>query len=111
MRTIPLAQLPLQSFSVVLNERNVNIALRSIDGSLYIDVACEGRAICAGQLCTDRTNLTARAPQLGFPDLTLWFADLRGTSDPYWQDLGTRFILVSTQPVPPTPEGPFFPVT
>ena len=42
----------------------------------------------------------------GFPDLTLWFADLRGQSDPTWQDLGTRFILVSTQPVPQVEEGP-----
>lgn len=99
MRTIPLAPLPNQSASVVLNERNVDITLRTLRGSLFVDVICNGVPVIAGRICTDRTDLTARAAQLGIPDLQLWFADLRGTSDPQWEELGTRYVLLSSDRV------------
>lgn len=98
MRTIPLAPLPNQSASVVLGERNVDITLRTLRGSMFVDVICDNVPVIAGRICTDRTDLTARAAQLGIPDLQLWFADLRGTSDPQWEELGTRYVLLSTTP-------------
>lgn len=95
VQTIPLAASPNQSFSLVLNERNVNIALRTLQGQLYIDVVCARVPVCAGQVCRDRVDLTPRARYLGFPDLSLVFADLRGTLDPAWTEFGTRFVLLS----------------
>jgi hypothetical protein len=95
IQTVPLSVTPNQAFSLVLNERNVNITLRTLQDQLYIDVVCAGVTVCAGQVCRDRVELTGRARYLGFPDLSLVFADLRGTDDPSWLEFGTRYVLLS----------------
>ena len=97
LRAIPLSPIPNQSMSVVLQERNVTLTLRTLDGTLYADVLCGGVPICAAHICQDRQLLTARAEYLGFPGLSLWFADLRGTSDPHWSELNTRYLLLSVE--------------
>lgn len=117
LRTIPLAATPNQTASVVLGARNVDFTLRAFADGLYIDVVCDDVPIVAGQRCTDRTDLTARAVQLGFPDLAMYFADLRGTSDPNWLEFGTRYLLLADSPdvsltglpvafTPEIPDGP-----
>lgn len=118
LQTVPLVVTPNQSFSVVLNERDVGITLRTMQGALYADVVCNGVPICAGQLCLDRVPITPRAGYLGFPDLTLVFADLRGTSDPEWSDFGSRYVLLNAILAPvdtgsqigPTPRPPVIPL-
>lgn len=97
LRTIPVAPTPNQAFSVVLEERNVSVTLRTLRNQLYADVMCEGVPICATRICQDRQVFTARAEHLGFPGLRLCFADLRGTSDPQWAELGTRYLLLSIE--------------
>lgn len=116
LQTVPLSAVPNQAFSLVLNDRNVSIRVRSLGGQTYIDVSCEGVAICAGKACRDRVLLTPRAQYLGFPDLQLFFADLRGTADPSWQDFGTRFLLLNAVTIArpsrvllgPTPRPPTY---
>jgi hypothetical protein len=97
LRTIPVAPNPHQTFSAVLRDRDVDITLRVLEGTLYVDVVCEGVPICAGRICTDRLDLVPRAAQLGFPGLSLCFADLRGTTDPDWTLLGSRYLLLSVE--------------
>lgn len=117
LQTVPLLVAPNQSFSVVLNDRDVGITLRTLQGDLYADVVCNGVPICAGQLCVDRVPITSRARYLGFPDLSLVFADLRGTSDPEWSEFGTRFVLLNAVRAPvntgdtvgPNPRPPVIP--
>lgn len=94
MQQVPLKPVPAQSLSLVLDDRTVGITLRSMAGALYIWVTCAGYSVTAGQICRDRTLLTPRAAQLGLPGLDLWFADLRGTADPTFEGLGTRFLLL-----------------
>jgi len=107
MRTVPVAPAPNQSLSVVLNDLEVGITLRTLDETIYADIVCEGIPICAGRICQDRIELTARAAQLGFPELILWFADLRGVSDPRWEELGTRYLLLSSELLPDPDATPF----
>ncbi len=95
VQTIPLAATANQTFSVVLNDRDVGITVRSLGEATYIDVVADGVPVCAGQVCRDRVDLTPRAAYLGLADLSLVFADLRGTSDPVWSEFGTRFVLLS----------------
>lgn len=95
LRTVPLAATPHQSASVVLGTRNVDFTLRAYAGGLYIDVVCDDVPVVAGQVCTDRTDLVARAAQLGFPDIALYFADLRGTTNPVWSEFGARYVLLA----------------
>lgn len=118
LQTVPLVVTPNQEFSVVLNDRNVGITLRTMQGALYADVVCQGVPICAGQLCLDRVDITPRAVYLGFPDLSLTFADLRGTSDPEWSEFGTRYVLLNAVRAPvdtddqigPIPRPPVIPL-
>lgn len=118
LQTVPLVATPNQEFSVVLNDRNVGITLRTMQGALYADVVCQGVPICAGQLCLDRVDITPRAGYLGFPDLSLTFADLRGTSDPEWPEFGTRYVLLNAVRAPvdtddqigPIPRPPVIPL-
>lgn len=118
LQTVPLLVAPNQSFSVVLNDRDVGVTLRTLQGDLYADVVCNGVPICAGQLCVDRVPITGRARYLGFPDLSLVFADLRGTSDPEWSEFGTRFVLLNAVRAPvntddtvgPNPRPPVVPL-
>lgn len=100
MQTLPLAAVPNQAFSLVLNDRNVSLRIRSLAGKTYADITCNDVPICAGKLCRDRVLLTDRAAYLGFPDLQLFFADLRGTEDPTWRDFGTRFVLLNLVTLP-----------
>lgn len=118
LQTVPLSVTPNQSFSVVLNDRDVSISLRTLQGAVYADVVCDGVPVCAGQLCLDRVEITLRSAYLGFPDLALTFADLRGTSDPEWSEFGTRYVLLNATPAPvntddqigPTPRPPVIPL-
>lgn len=117
LQTVPLVVTANQSFSVVLDERDVAITLRTLQGSLYADVVCDGVPICAGQLCADRVPITERAAYLGFPDLSLVFADLRGVSNPQWTEFGSRYVLLNAVQVQspdraiigPTPRPPVLP--
>lgn len=95
MQTVPLQTVPNQSLSLVLNERNVGLVIRTLGGQTYVDVTCDGVSICAGRACRDRVLLTPRAKYLGFPDLQLFFADLRGTADPSFEEFGSRFLLLN----------------
>lgn len=95
VQTIPLQRAPAQSLAVELGPLSVALTLRTLNSELYADVTCNGVAICAGRRCLDRVPLTGRAAELGFPDLRLLFADLQGTTDPAWQDFGTRYVLIN----------------
>lgn len=95
VQTIPLSVVANQSFSVVINDRDVGITLRSLGEATYIDVVAGSTVVCAGQVCRDRVTLTPRAAYLGLADISLVFADLLGTSDPVWSDFGTRYVLLS----------------
>lgn len=98
LRTIPVAPTPNQSLSVVLQDRNVSVTLRTLQGAMYADVLCDGVPVCTGRACVDRQSLTARASYVGFPELVLCFADLQGANDPQWAELGTRYVLLSVEP-------------
>lgn len=95
LQSVPLQVEPQQSFSMALNGLTVGATVRTAGGQTFIDVICNGVRVAAGRACRDRTLLTPRAAQLGFPGLRLFFADLRGSEDPRWQDFGSRFLLLS----------------
>lgn len=95
MITIPLQATPSQSLRVTVAGLNLQITLQTLRGFLYATITCNDVPICAGRQLRDRVVITARARELGFPTLRLFVADLRGTSDPEWQELGTRYVLLN----------------
>ena len=68
----------------------INIAQKTT--GMFIDLFLNNVLIIGGVLCLDRTYIV-RDSYLGFSG-DLFFADTQGTSDPYYTDLGTRYLLV-----------------
>ncbi len=92
MRLIPLSSLPAQRLQVVLDGQYCTIDIRQKGKRLYLDLAVADDPVCAGAVCVDGTDVL-QSPSPGF-DGSLHFYDLRGKAVPYWEDLGSRQVLL-----------------
>lgn len=92
MLQISLVATPAQSFHTVLGQQEVDITIRQRSTGLYIDVSSGGVALVTGKLCRDRVKLIRHA-YLGFVG-DLCFIDTQGASDPSYEGLGDRYLLV-----------------
>lgn len=89
---ISLSAEPSQRLQVVLEEQDVELSILQRGGHVYADVTVNGIVIRQGALCVDRVPIL----QPGTTDFVgnLIFVDLWGTSDPQWQEYGSRFVLL-----------------
>jgi hypothetical protein len=94
MREIPVQATPQQAFSVVLDELNVAIVIRTTQTGMYVDITADGVPLVTGRKAQDRTNLATSARFRGFPGLQLYFVDLQGDTNPVWSGLGERYVLL-----------------
>ena len=91
MQIIPITPVASQSFSVQLGTQNCKINLYQKNTGLYFDLILEGTEIVSSMICLNEVGLV-RETYLGFVGQLL-FIDTQGSSDPYYTDLGTRYIL------------------
>jgi hypothetical protein len=91
-QTIPLSSTGSQSFSILLNQQQCNINVYQLSTGLYCDIAVSGNPIVTTMLCLNLVGLVREA-YLGFSG-QLFFYDTKGTDDPYFSGLGTRYQLV-----------------
>lgn len=92
MQTIPLEQIPNQSFNIVLGEQNCIIHLYQRGEYMYLDVSSNGTVIRQGAICLTNINLL-NYPLLGFSG-ALFFGDLNGKNGvPVYSELETRYVL------------------
>jgi hypothetical protein len=92
MLQIPILSVGSQELTVSLSNQAVQLKIYQRITGLYIDVYVNNTLIIGGIICHDR-NLIIRDSYLGFVgDLT--FIDTQGTDDPYYTELGTRYILI-----------------
>lgn len=96
MQIIPTAAVPSQSFSVQLGDQNCQIALYQKSTGLFMDLTANGTAIVAGVLC-ENLNRIVRSLYLGFTG-DFAFIDNRGSEDPVFTGLGSRFSLAYLPP-------------
>ena len=93
MLTIPLQNLPAQSFITILDEQNVEISLYQRYDRLYMDVTLDETQIAAGCICLDAVSIIQHAtPFAG----ALMFIDTLGDEPPQWDGLGgdaPRWVL------------------
>ena len=92
MNQIVISALPFQEFSCVLGGQNCVITLRQIAESLYCDLAVDGVQIFAGRRCCIGTDINCYPTPL-FSG-RLFFIDTLGKSDPQYQELNSRWLLV-----------------
>ena len=88
----PLSPVAAQSVQVPLSGRGVQMDLRQTGTGLYMTLGLDGATVLAGVLCQDRTWLV-RKSYFGLPG-DFAFCDMQGASDPYYTELGSRFVLV-----------------
>jgi hypothetical protein len=96
MMVIPVGADPAQSFNVTLNSQPCTIRIAQKTTGMFLDLLVNNTLIIGGVLCLDRTRIV-RDGYLGFSG-DLFFADTQGTNDPYYTDLGTRYLLLYAGP-------------
>lgn len=92
MLVVPTQPVPNQTFSVVLANQQVSLAINQTDFGLFMTVNLANVPIATGLLCEDR-NRMLRESYLGFVG-DFQFYDLQGTDPPLYTGLGTRWLLV-----------------
>ena len=96
MIVVPLVATPSQDLKIVLNGQSCDIAVAQKGDYVYLSLTLPSGSILNTVLCRNEV-LLVRQTYLGFIG-DLAFVDLQGTTDPYWDGLGTRYILVYLTP-------------
>lgn len=91
MLTITLTAEKEQTINVTLNNQPCIIRLVQRESAIYMDLSLNSIPIIQGVPCW-YGNKIVRYPYLGFVG-ELVFLDLEGEDDPFWDGLGTRFLL------------------
>lgn len=89
---IPIKAVPAQTLDTVLNGQYVSISLQSRGGRMYASVWLDKVAVTLERVCLDGVPLVNEAYRGMVGDLH--FIDTLGSSDPTWELLGTRFVLI-----------------
>ena len=93
---IPIVATESQVLTVQLGDQPCRIAIYQKSTGLYLDLFVNDVAIVTGRLCENNT-LCVRAAYLGFAG-DLIFNDTNGDSDPTYDGLGSRFVLLWIEP-------------
>lgn len=89
---IPIKAAPAQTLDTVLNGQYVSISLQSRNGRMYASVWLDKTTVVLERVCLDGVPLVNEAYRGMVGDL--YFIDTLGSSDPTWELLGTRFVLI-----------------
>lgn len=96
MQVIPLQATPAQTLNVTLNNQACTLNIYAKSTGLYIDVYVSNALIIGGVICQN-LNRIVRDAYLGFVG-DLIFNDTQGTSDPTYDGLGARYVLLYLTP-------------
>jgi hypothetical protein len=90
--TIPLQPVPAQIANVQLANQQVKVQVYQKRTGLYLDLYVNDAPIITGVLCRDRVWIVREAYRGFVGDLV--FIDTQSVSDPIYDGLGSRFLLV-----------------
>jgi hypothetical protein len=91
---VPVAAVPSQTLTVQLGAQSCRINIYEKATGLFVDLYVSDVAVITGALALNLNRLV-RSAYLGF-DGDLYFYDTRGSSDPSFAGLGSRFVLLWT---------------
>lgn len=88
---IPIIATPNQQLIVDLGGQNTTIKLATRLGKIYASVYVGTTKVILSRVCLNNEPIVRELyrPFVG----ELYFADLRGNSDPEWSELGSRYVL------------------
>lgn len=89
---VPLQPVPSQQLQIVLGGQNCQIAVYLRGSAMYVDLNVNGADISIGVLAL---NLVPLVPTVyfGFAG-NLVFLDTQGSTDPTYNELGSRYVLL-----------------
>lgn len=98
MLQIPLAAVPSQTFSIVLDNQNCQINLYTLSTGMYFDLFLNGAPIATTVVCENLARMLEDAQYRGFIGdfvfVDVFAADtVNDGADPTYQGLGTQFQL------------------
>jgi hypothetical protein len=96
MQIIQIQAVPAQMLQVTLSGQSVQISLYQKTTGLFCDVSVNNSVIVTGVICQN-LNRIVRDVYRGFVG-DLAFLDQQGTSDPTYDLLGTRYLLLYLAP-------------
>lgn len=85
---INLESVPNQSLSTALNDHDVDISVKSAYGLMFIDIAIDGSAVCAGVKCVPGVDLLTK-PARELINGRLYFESI-GSEYPSIENIGTK---------------------
>lgn len=91
MQTIPLRPKPAQRMSVNLANQLCTIKVYQRSTGLFLDLYVNDVIVVGGVLC-ENANRIVRDKYFGFAG-DLAFFDTQGELDPFYDELGTRWVL------------------
>ncbi len=90
---VPLAPVPAQTLSIILDNQNAQIAVRQRGDALYLDLSVDDAPIIVNKICRDRIRLLLASSYKGFRG-DLVFVDTKGDTQPEYSGLGDRYVLL-----------------
>lgn len=92
MQIVPIEPLPNQALQVQLAEQPCALNIYQLRDGVFIDVYVGGALIIGGVIGRNLTRIV-RSAYLGFVG-DFVFADTQGDTDPIFNGLGSRFLLI-----------------
>jgi hypothetical protein len=89
---VPLVATPAQDLSVTLGGQPVQLKVYAKTFGLYADIYVNNALVVGGVVARNAVRLV-RSQYLGFVG-DLYFFDTAGTSDPDFNEFGSRFVLI-----------------
>lgn len=89
---VPLAAVPAQTLSIELGGQQCRLAVRQKATGMYVDLYVNDALIIGGRIARNLARIV-RSSYLGFAG-DLAFFDTAGKTDPTYDGLGTRYVLL-----------------
>jgi hypothetical protein len=90
---IPVAAVPTQTLSIVLENQNCEITLQLFGTSLYFSLTADAVPIVKTRIARNKIRFLLDAVYKPFVG-DFVFVDTQGDTDPQYAGLGTRYLLV-----------------
>lgn len=90
---VPLAAVPAQTLSVVLDQQNCQISFRTLDGTLYFSLSVDDSPIVKNHACRDRARMLLASRYFGFRG-DFVFVDTQGETQPEYTGLADRYVFL-----------------
>lgn len=100
MNRVPLAAVPIQTFTMTLGGQSCEISLRQNGANMYFDLRVNNQDVVLSRIVRNKQLLLLDARYKGFRGDFL-FNDTQGDTQPTYTGLNARYVLYYLPPTDP----------